>query len=109
MNFISVNFLVISINSIKIVKQNIGSWSNPTGVEIRAYADGTLVGHWRDMASSPLAGVTPYYAVPGSRYGYRHDGLAHTTKKCPKGTTGPSVYCGHGTSMQIRTTPNLSS
>jgi hypothetical protein len=95
--------------TIKIAKQNIGPESNPIGVEIRAYADGAQIGKWRDMDSNRLAGIIPYYAIPGSRYGYRHDGLNGTTTSCPDNKKiGPSVYCGLGTPMQIRTLPNLS-
>lgn len=94
--------------NVRIRKQNIGQESNPIGVEIRAYVDGNIVGHSRDMGSNALAGIALYYAIPGSRYGYRHDGLAHTTTKCPKGKTGPSVFCGSGT-MGYRALPNLPS
>jgi hypothetical protein len=58
--------------NVLIRKQDIGSPSNPIGVEINAFADGELVGRWRDTVSSPLAGLPPYTGfVKGYRAGFK--------------------------------------
>ncbi len=95
--------------NVVIRKQDIGSSSNPTGVEINAWADGESVGRWRDTISSPLAGLPPYTGfVKGYRAGFRHDCLKGCCVKscCTEGEPGPSVICGPLRYTPLQNLPN---
>ena len=86
------------VYNIMITKQNIGPESNPTGVDITVSVNGTQYARWRDTNSQPLRGIPPYFAIPGSRAGYRNDGLLNCYEEScctnDKHRPGPSVICG---------------
>ncbi|MFZ0328210.1 MAG: hypothetical protein WBP64_04060 [Nitrososphaeraceae archaeon] len=75
---------------------------------ITASVNGQKVGEWKDTNAQPLGGIAPYTAIPGSRYGFRHDGLlgCNNGSCCDNKTFGPSVLCG--SEMSYRKLPNLS-